>query len=153
MAAEVHAIPGAQFMDPAVLARIGNLELISRAVADGFINGLHRSPYLGLSLDFAEHRQYMPGDDIRRIDWRVYARTDRFYVKEYEADTNSNFMALLDVSKSMAYGSKGITKLDYLHLEQSAELIDLQRDLKRVFDPNELLNPGKIFAPRGHRDC
>lgn len=106
-------VPGSGFVDPKVLSRIDNLELMARTVVDGFINGLHRSPYLGLSLDFAEHRQYMPGDDIRRIDWRVFARTDRFYVKEYEADTNSNFMALLDVSKSMAYGSKGITKLDY----------------------------------------
>jgi uncharacterized protein (DUF58 family) len=86
---------------------------MARTVVDGFINGLHHSPYLGLSLDFAEHRAYMPGDDIRRIDWRVFARTDRFYVKEFEADTNSNFMVLLDVSKSMAYGSKGISKLDY----------------------------------------
>ena len=106
-------VPGSGFVDPKVLARIDNLELMARTVVDGFINGLHRSPYLGLSLDFAEHRQYMPGDDIRRIDWRVFARTDRFYVKEYEADTNSNLMTLLDVSKSMAYGSKGITKLDY----------------------------------------
>ena len=74
--------PGAGFIDPAVLARIGNLQLVARKVVDGFINGLHRAPYLGLSLDFAEHRAYMPGDDIRRIDWRLYARTDRYHVKE-----------------------------------------------------------------------
>lgn len=107
------AVPGSGFVDPRVLARIDNLELAARTVVDGFINGLHRSPYLGLSLDFAEHRQYMPGDDIRRIDWRVFARTDRYYVKEYEADTNSNFIVLLDASKSMAYGSHELTKLDY----------------------------------------
>jgi uncharacterized protein (DUF58 family) len=106
-------VPGAGFVDPKVLTRIDNLELVAKTVVDGFINGLHRSPYLGLSLDFAEHRPYMPGDDIRRIDWRLYARTDRYYVKEYEADTNANFMALLDVSRSMEYGSKGISKLDY----------------------------------------
>lgn len=107
------AVPGSNFVDPRVLARIDTLELVARTVVDGFINGLHRSSYLGLSLDFAEHRQYMPGDDIRRIDWRVFARTDRYYVKEYEAETNSNFMVLFDVSRSMTYGSGAITKLDY----------------------------------------
>jgi uncharacterized protein (DUF58 family) len=104
---------GAQFVDPVVLARVGNLELVSRAVVDGFINGMHRSPYFGASVDFAEHRGYTPGDDIRRVDWKVFARTDRFYVKEYEADSNSNFAVLLDVSRSMGFGSRGITKLDY----------------------------------------
>src|SRR5919106_7039135 len=95
------SVPGSGFVDPKVLARIDNLELMARTVVDGFINGLHHSPYLGLSLDFAEHRAYMPGDDIRRIDWRVFARTDRFYVKEYEADSNANFLVLLDISRSM----------------------------------------------------
>jgi len=107
------ADPGARFIDPTALARIGNLELIARTVVDGFVAGLHRSPYLGLSLDFAEYRAYMPGDDVRRVDWRLYARTDRYYVKEYEAETNADFMAVLDVSRSMGYGSGGITKLDY----------------------------------------
>ena len=102
-----------QFLDPQVLSRIDSLELLARTVVDGFINGLHHSPYFGLSVDFAEHRQYMPGDDIRRVDWRVFGRTDRFYVKEYEADTNANFVVLFDVSKSMDYGSRGVTKLDY----------------------------------------
>lgn len=102
------------FLDPLVLARIDNLELLARTVVDGFINGLHRSPYLGLSIDFAEHRPYMPGDDIRRIDWRVFGRTDRFYVKEFEADTNANFLVVLDVSRSMDYAGEGrISKLDY----------------------------------------
>ena len=107
------AVAGARFVDPKVLARIGNLELVARSVVDGFINGLHRSPYFGASVDFAEHRGYVPGDDIRRVDWRLYARTDRYYIKEYEADSNSNFAVLLDVSKSMGFGSEGMTKLDY----------------------------------------
>ena len=107
------AIPGARFVDPTVLARIGNLELVARSVVDGFINGIHRSPFFGASVDFAEHRGYVPGDDIRRVDWRLFARTDRFYIKEYEADSNSNFSVLLDVSKSMGFGSRGMTKLDY----------------------------------------
>jgi uncharacterized protein (DUF58 family) len=106
-------LAGARFVDPKVLGRIGNLELVARSVVDGFINGLHRSPYFGASVDFAEHRGYVPGDDIRRVDWRLYARTDRFYIKEYEADSNSNFAVLLDVSKSMGFGSEGLTKLDY----------------------------------------
>ena len=107
------AIPGARFVDPTVLARVGNLELVARSVVDGFINGIHRSPFFGASVDFAEHRGYVPGDDIRRVDWKLYARTDRYYIKEYEADSNSNFAVLLDVSKSMGFGTRGITKLDY----------------------------------------
>ncbi|UCG86333.1 MAG: DUF58 domain-containing protein [Gemmatimonadota bacterium] len=102
-----------QFLDPKVLARIDSLDLLARTVVDGFINGLHHSPYFGLSVDFAEHRPYMPGDDIRRVDWRVFGRTDRFYVKEYEADTNANFLVLLDISRSMDYSSNGLSKLDY----------------------------------------
>jgi uncharacterized protein (DUF58 family) len=106
-------IPGARFVDPTVLARIGKLDLLARTVVDGFINGLHRAPYFGASIDFAEHRGYVPGDDIRRVDWRLYARTDRYFVKQYEADTNTNFSVLLDVSKSMGFGSRGISKLEY----------------------------------------
>lgn len=104
---------GARFLDPEVLARIDRIDLLARTVVEGFINGLHRSPYLGFSMDFAEHRQYMPGDDIRRIDWKVFARSDRFYVKEFEAESNTNFMAILDVSRSMNFGTTGVTKFDY----------------------------------------
>ena len=104
---------GAQFLDPKVLSRIENLELLARVVVEGFITGLHRSPHLGLSVDFAEHRAYMPGDDIRRIDWRLFGRTDRHHVKEFEADTNTNVAVLLDVSPSMRFASGGISKLDY----------------------------------------
>ena len=124
------AIPGARFVDPAVLARIGNLELVARSVVDGFINGLHRAPYFGASVDFAEHRGYVPGDDIRRVDWRLYARTDRYYVKEYEADSNANFSVLLDVSKSMNYSSGGATKLEYASILAACltYLVHRQRD-------------------------
>jgi len=107
------AIAGGQFIDPKVLAKISNLQLLAKTVVDGFINGLHHAPYLGLSVDFAEHRGYMPGDDIRRIDWRLFARTDRFFVKEYEADTNTNIVFLLDVSRSMTFKSQAVSKLDY----------------------------------------
>ena len=120
---------GARFVDPAVLARIGNLELVARNVVDGVINGLHRSPYFGASVDFAEHRGYVPGDDIRRVDWKVFARTDRYFVKEFEADSNANFSVLLDVSKSMAFGAR-ITKLDYAKTLAACltYLVNKQRD-------------------------
>jgi len=98
--------PGANLLDPTVLASIGNLEMRAKHVVEGFIQGLHRAPNLGASTDFAEHRPYMPGDDVRRLDWRLYARTDRYYMKEFEADTNTNLVLLLDVSRSMSYGQK-----------------------------------------------
>ncbi|HUR21488.1 MAG TPA: DUF58 domain-containing protein [Vicinamibacterales bacterium] len=107
------AMPGARFVDPRVLQRIGNLDLLARHVVDGFINGLHRAPHFGASIDFAEHRGYVAGDDIRRVDWRLYARTDKYYVKQYDADTNTNFAVLLDISKSMMFGSGGVTKIEY----------------------------------------
>ena len=112
-ARNTEGVPGRTFLDPKVLARIDDLELVARFVVEGFISGLHRSPHLGFSTDFAEHRQYMPGDDTRHMDWRVYARTDRLYIKNYEADTNANFLVILDVSGSMGYGTSGLTKLQY----------------------------------------
>jgi len=108
-----NAMPGARFVDPRVLSRIGNLELLAKTVVDGFINGMHRAPFFGASIDFAEHRGYVPGDDIRRVDWKLYARTDRYYVKQYEADTNTNFTILFDISKSMKFSSGGVSKLEY----------------------------------------
>lgn len=123
---------GARFLDPAVLARIGNLELLARTVVDGFLTGLHRSPYLGFSLDFAEHRPYMPGDDIRRIDWKLFGRTDRHYIKLFEAETNADFAVLLDVSRSMAYGSHAVTKLDYARFLAAALLFFSNRQRGRV---------------------
>ena len=104
---------GARFVDPRILARIGNLELLAKSVVDGFINGLHRAPFFGASIDFAEHRQYVAGDDIRRVDWKLWARTDRYYVKQYEADTNTNFTILFDISRSMKFTSGGVSKLEY----------------------------------------
>jgi len=123
---------GARFLDPAVLARIDNLELLARTVVDGFLSGLHRSPYLGFSLDFAEHRPYMPGDDIRRIDWSLYGRTDRHYIKLFEAETNANFVVLLDVSRSMSYGSHAVSKIDYARFLAAALLFFSNRQRDRV---------------------
>jgi uncharacterized protein (DUF58 family) len=125
-------LPGARFVDPKILARIGNLELLARTVVNGFINGLHRSPYFGASVDFAEHRGYVPGDDIRRIDWRLFARTDRFYLKQYEADSNANFSVLLDISRSMTFGSRGLNKLDYARYLAASLTYFAQRQRDRV---------------------
>ena len=124
--------PGARFLDPLTLARIDNLELLARTVIEGFLQGLHGSPYLGLSMEFAEHRAYMQGDDIRKIDWRLFARTDRHYVKQYEAETNANFLTLLDVSKSMSYGSGPVTKLDYARFLAAALTYFSKRQRDRV---------------------
>jgi uncharacterized protein (DUF58 family) len=110
-------VSGVRFLDPSILARIGNLELLARTVVDGFVSGLHRAPHLGTSTDFAEHRAYNPGDDVRRVDWKLWARSDRYFVKEYEADTNTNFTVVLDVSRSMRYGMSmetgRVSKLEY----------------------------------------
>src|SRR5512135_1807981 len=102
-----------RFIDPRTLTRIASLELVARTVVEGFISGLHRSPRLGFSVNFAEYRPYRPGDDIRKIDWKVFARLDRFFVKEFEGETNTGITLILDCSRSMAYGSKGIEKLAY----------------------------------------
>ena len=103
----------ASFLDPVLLARISDLALLARTVVDGFMHGQHRSMRKGSSTDFAQHRSYQPGDDLRRIDWRLLGRTDRFYMKEFEADTNASVVFALDSSASMDYGSKSVTKYDY----------------------------------------
>jgi len=102
-----------RFIDPVTLTRISSLELVARTVVEGFVSGLHRSPHLGFSVNFAEYRHYRPGDDIRKVDWKVFGRTDRFYVKEFEGETNTAVNLILDCSRSMDYGSRGITKLEY----------------------------------------
>jgi len=102
-----------QFLDPAVVNRLGTLELKARTIVEGFLSGLHRSPFKGFSVEFAEYRQYLPGDDLSTIDWKVYARSDRYYVKKFEDETNLDCHLMLDVSGSMAYGSTGITKFEY----------------------------------------
>jgi uncharacterized protein (DUF58 family) len=102
-----------RFLDPAVVARLGTLELRARTVVEGFISGLHRSPFKGFSVEFAEYRQYIRGDDLSTIDWKVFARSDRYYVKKFEEETNLDCQLMIDVSGSMAYGSRGITKFEY----------------------------------------
>jgi uncharacterized protein (DUF58 family) len=103
-----------QFLQPHIVSKLANMELRARLVVEGFITGLHRSPYHGFSVEFAEHRQYMPGDEIRHIDWKIYGRTDRYFIKRYEEETNLKSYILLDTSRSMGYASPGsISKLTY----------------------------------------
>lgn len=102
-----------KFLRPEVLARIARLDLRARHIVEGFISGAHRSPFHGYSVEFAEHREYSPGDDLRHLDWKVWARADRFYIKQYEEETNLRSMILLDVSDSMHYGNGPLNKYEY----------------------------------------
>ena len=102
-----------RFLDPAVLARISGLDLVAKTVVDGFVAGLHRSPDFGFSQEFAEYRAYTPGDDLRHVDWNVFARTERAYLKRYRGETNSLLTVLLDASNSMNFSSHGVSKMDY----------------------------------------
>jgi uncharacterized protein (DUF58 family) len=101
------------YLDPAVLASISSLDLVAKTVVDGFVAGLHRSPKFGFSQEFAEYQQYVQGDDLRHIDWNVFARTERLYLKRFKGETNMQLLILLDASASMTYGSGAIRKLDY----------------------------------------
>src|SRR5271168_732283 len=99
--------------DPTSLAKYGRLTMVARSVVEGFLSGVHKSPYKGFSVEFAEHRQYYPGDEIRHIDWRSYGKTDRYYIKEYEEETNLRAHLVVDASGSMAYKGKEISKFEY----------------------------------------
>src|SRR5262245_58561698 len=102
-----------QYLQSDILARIRNLELRARQVVEGYLSGMHRSPQHGFAVEFAQHREYSPGDDIRHIDWKVFGRTERFYLKQYELETNLVCWLLVDASDSMRYSSGGLSKYDY----------------------------------------
>ncbi len=151
--------PQLRFIDPAILSRISGMELRARTVVEGFLSGLHRSPFRGFSIEFAEYRQYTPGDDTRRIDWKVYGRTDRYFVKQYEDETNLQCHLLLDLSGSMA-GTSGkhltpsrVSKFDYARYLTSAlaYFIFQQRDAVGfvAFDDDLRLEVPAKFRP-GH---
>jgi len=133
-----------RFIDPAVLAGISGLDLVAKTVVDGFIAGLHRSPNFGFSQEFAEYRAYAPGDDLRHIDWNVFARTERAYLKRYRGETNTLLTAFLDASNSMRYTSHAVSKMDYARYTAASLFyltIQTQRDAAGliVFD-DELRN-------------
>ncbi|MBO0721130.1 MAG: DUF58 domain-containing protein [Blastocatellia bacterium] len=119
-----------RFLSPEILASISSLELTARAVVEGFISGLHRSPFTGFSTEFAEYRQYMPGDDLRYLDWKLLGRTDRYYIKKYRADTNAQCHILIDASASMRYATGALSKLQYAQFLGSslAYLANKQQD-------------------------
>ncbi|MFO0813740.1 MAG: DUF58 domain-containing protein [Gemmatales bacterium] len=102
-----------RFLSPQAVSRIARLDLRARHVVEGFISGMHKSPFFGHSVEFVQHRDYTPGDDIRHLDWKVWSKTDRFYIKQFEAETNLRAMLLVDVSESMRYGRGPLTKYDY----------------------------------------
>jgi uncharacterized protein (DUF58 family) len=127
-----------RFLDPRVLAGISGLDLVAKTVVQGFISGLHRSPDFGFSQEFAEYRAYTQGDDLRHVDWNVFARTERCYLKRYRGETNTQLMVLLDASASMGYASQSVTKLDYARYLAASlcYLANQQRDVAGliVFD-------------------
>jgi uncharacterized protein (DUF58 family) len=120
----------ASFIDPAALMRIENLELRAKGVVEGFLSGLHRSPYHGFSVEFSEYRQYSDGDDLRYLDWRLFARSDRYYIKRFEEETNLRCYLLVDLSRSMGFGSLGYSKAEFAKTAAAtfAYFLSLQRD-------------------------
>jgi uncharacterized protein (DUF58 family) len=102
-----------KYLDPEVLKSIAGLELKARLIVEGFVSGMHRSPFHGFSVEFAEHREYVPGDDTRFVDWKVYGKSDRYYIKQYEEETNLRCWLLVDCSESMNYGEGALNKIDY----------------------------------------
>jgi len=161
-----------RFLDPSVLAEISSLDLIAKTVVDGFVAGLHRSPDFGFSQEFAEYRAYSPGDDLRHVDWNVFARTERAYLKKYRGETNSLLTVLLDASNSMNYTSHKVTKSDYarylaaslfylaIHNQRDAAgLIVFDDEVRNYIRPstrqgqvNRLLHGLELAEPRARTD-
>ena len=131
-----NSVNSLKYLDPVTVSRLKNMEMRARLVVEGFITGLHKSPYHGFSVEFAEHRLYNPGDELRHVDWKVYAKTDRHYVKQYEEETNLHHYVVLDTSASMQYRHTGqLSKLEYgAYLAAALHfLMILQRDATGLF--------------------
>ncbi len=136
-----------RYLEPVLLAKLANLNLVARLVVEGFISGLHKSPYQGFSVEFAEYRKYCPGDNLRHIDWKVFAKSDRYYIKRFQEETNLKCTILLDASASMGYASGDISKfqyacyaaasLAYLMIRQrdSVGLVIFDRDVRTYIAP------------------
>ena len=156
-----------RFLNPDVLAHISDLEFRARSVVEGFVSGMHRSPYHGYSVEFAQHREYVPGDDIRHLDWRVYGKSDRFYIKQFEEETNLRCQMLLDCSSSMRYPdhkveSGRMTKFEYaatlcaslayllIHQQDAVGLTLFDNDIRTNIPPQS--NQGHLQALIGHID-
>jgi len=160
-----------RFLLPEVVSKLRRIDLKARLVVEGFLTGLHRSPFKGFSVEFAEYRQYMPGDELKRIDWKVYAKTDRFYIREYQEETNLRAYLLLDTSGSMAYKSDKISKLEYasylaaslayllLKQKDSVGLVQFGTKIEKYIPPRQagahltvLLNTLDKIKPGGETD-
>jgi uncharacterized protein (DUF58 family) len=145
-----------RFLEPQTLAKLQGLELRARSIVEGYVSGVHRSPYHGFSIEFAEHREYVQGDDLRYVDWKVFGKTDKFYLKQYEAETNLVCQLLLDVSESMRYQSAAaaLSKLEYaqaaaaslaylvLHQQDSAGLVTFDNQIRALVRPSS--NPSHL---------
>jgi uncharacterized protein (DUF58 family) len=156
-----------RYLDPLALAKVDSLELQARLVVEGYLSGMHKSPYHGFSVEFAQHREYVPGDDIKHVDWKVYGRTGRFFLKQYEEETNLVCWLLLDTSESMRYGSGPVSKYDYacmsaaalayltLHQQDSVGLVTFDNQVRQFLKPSsqashlkEIVNLMNRGAPR-----
>jgi uncharacterized protein (DUF58 family) len=161
-----------KYLDPTTLAKVRNLELEARLVVEGFLSGMHKSPYHGFSVEFAQHREYVPGDDIKHVDWKVYGRTGRFYLKQYEEETNLACWLLVDASESMRYGSMPskegkdlLTKYDYaclvaaalaylvLHQQDSVGLITFDSQVRCLTKPSSQPSHFKEIVHGLNRGC
>jgi uncharacterized protein (DUF58 family) len=137
-----------RYLDPLTLAKVRGLELQARLIVEGYLSGLHKSPYHGFSVEFAQHREYVPGDDIKHVDWKVYGRTDRFYLKQYEEETNLVCWLVLDISESMQYRSRSVSKYDYacmtaaalgyliLHQQDSVGVVTFDDEIRHYLRPS-----------------
>ena len=137
-----------RYLEPLTLAKVRGLELQARLLVEGYLSGMHRSPYHGFSVEFAQHREYVPGDDIKHVDWKVYGRTDRFYLKQYEEETNLVCWLVVDVSESMQYKSESVSKYDYacmsaaalayliLHQQDSVGLVTFDDEVRHFLRPS-----------------
>src|SRR5690242_18651062 len=152
------ALPRFDLLDPSDVARLGGIEVVAAGVVEGYLAGIHRSPFRGFSVEFTEHRAYQPGDELRYLDWRILARTDRPYVKQFEEETNLRAMVLVDVSRSMAWqGAPGrLTKRGYAdRLAAALSLLLLrQRDATGLITFDETIRqtiPARVKSGQWHR--
>ncbi len=149
-------MPAQNLLDPKVLSRLSTIELVAKTVVEGFVAGMHRSPYFGFGQEFSEYRAYVPGDDPRFVDWNVYARTERIYLKRFKGETNTALVLIFDSSASMGYGSQGITKIQYarylaaslaylaLHQHDAVSIIVFDEVVRRYIAPST--RPGQLHG-------
>ena len=154
-----------KYLDPLALAKVRSLELQARLIVEGYLSGMHKSPYHGFSVEFAQHREYVPGDDIKHVDWKVYGRTGRFFLKQYEEETNLVCWLLLDMSESMRYGSGPVSKYDYacmsgaamayltLHQQDSIGFVTYDNQVRTFLKPSSQPSRLKEMVNLMNRGC